>query len=230
MNNTQFLDAGIVQTLESADPEVKIRIDRILYKDRDISVLQSIRNLLHKERIGCGSCTDPYEVHTIFETLEHMLLAGNLSRDLQTILLLHLLHPLKTRHTDTLKRSRMSARLPYTRTEYIDSQFLQSFSSLHHLLFSLCTARTGNHTRSRLCEHSPFIKGNKFQFLCRHNLSYYSSYFICFLYKSSHLLIAAVSNRFTKGLEFIHICIQNMKYIIAVLKQDRCPHVRSALC
>ena len=161
VDNSKFLDAGVIETFQRSDPKVNIRIDRVLHKNRDIRISQCICNFLYKERIRGGSGADPHKVNTMFKTLENVLLAGNLSRNLQSILLLCLLHPLKTWHTDTLEASRMCPRLPDSRTEHIDSQILEPLCCFHHLLFCLCTARACHYAWSRLCEHSPIIKWNE---------------------------------------------------------------------
>ena len=170
VNNAQLLDTGIAQALQRSDPKVEVRVDRVLYEDWNVCISKRVSDLLHEERIGCSSCSDPYEVHTMLEALEHVLLVCHLCSDLQTIFLLCLLHPLEAWYSDTLEASRMSSRLPDTRAEHVDSQFLETFCGLHDLLFALCTARTSHYAWSWLCKHSPLIKRNNVEFLGCHNM------------------------------------------------------------
>ena len=134
VDDAEFLYAGAVQTLERSDPQVKVRICRILDQYGNISIFESICNLLHEERIGCGSGSDPHKVHSELQAFEHMLLARNFSRDLQSILFLCLLHPAETLGTGSLKASRMSPRLPYACSVNIDSHISETLCGLHHLL------------------------------------------------------------------------------------------------
>ena len=122
VNHAQFLDTGLVETLEGSNPQVEVRVDRILHEHRHVRILQCISDFLHQERIGRGAGTYPYHVHSELEAVEDVLLAGNLRGDFHPELVLHSLEPFQARSADTLEIVRVSAGLPYTRSEDIDSQ------------------------------------------------------------------------------------------------------------
>ena len=164
VDDSKFLDAGSVQTLKGTDPQIKVRVHRVLHKHRDVCILKSICNFLHKERIGRSSRTQPDKVNTILQALEHVLLTCHLSRDLQSVFLLCLLHPLQALSTYALKRARMCPRFPYSRSIDVDSNFPEMFCGLHNLLLRLGAARASHNARPWLCEHSPLIKRNEIKF------------------------------------------------------------------
>ena len=54
VDNTETMDAGIVETFECADPQLQVRINRVLDKHRYVlaTLAQHIGDLLHCKRIG----------------------------------------------------------------------------------------------------------------------------------------------------------------------------------
>ena len=166
VDNSKFAYAGTVESFKCSNPKVQVGVHRILDQHRNVSIGKGIRNFLHEERIGTGTCTQPHEVHTVLYALEHVFFTCHLSGNLHPVFLLHSLEPLQSRHTNAFKASRMSPRFPYSRTEHIDTKLFKPCGSLHYLVFALSAARSGNYAGTRRKgKHSPFIEGYYVEFL-----------------------------------------------------------------
>ena len=55
----QFLDACGIDALQSAYPQFKVGIDRVLDENRDVKAVHRVGQLLHSKGIGCGAGADP---------------------------------------------------------------------------------------------------------------------------------------------------------------------------
>ena len=144
MDGTQALHTSLVQALHSTNPELEIRIDRVLYEHRDINTLQGIGQSLHGKRIGSGAGTNPQDVHIVFQGQLDMLGGCHLSRDEHVGFVLYLLHPGKGFLAITLEASWLGTGLPHTSTEVMTAFHSQLARCVHHLLLSLSTAGTCN--------------------------------------------------------------------------------------
>ena len=144
MDGTQALDTSLVQALHSTNPELEIRIDRVLYEHRDVNTLQGIGQSLHGKRIGSGAGTNPQDVHIVFQGQLDMLGGSHLCRDEHVGFVLHLLHPGQGFLAITLEASWLGTGLPHTSTEVMTAFHSQLARCVHHLLLSLSTAGTCN--------------------------------------------------------------------------------------
>src|SRR5262245_9652654 len=62
MNGCDLIDTCLMKSFNCADPQLQIRIYRILNHHRNINALQSISDFLHCKRTDCGSCADPKNI------------------------------------------------------------------------------------------------------------------------------------------------------------------------
>ena len=60
-------------------------------------------------------------------------------------------------------------------------------------------------------------------------LSYYSFDSVGRLYELACLLCVAAGYGVTEVLEVVHICVDDVEDVVAVVQEDRDPHVRAAL-
>ena len=72
MDGTQTFQACIVDTFQSSNPQLQVRIYRILHQYRDIYAFQCIGNFLYGERIGGGTCTYPKKVNSSLQAFVYM--------------------------------------------------------------------------------------------------------------------------------------------------------------
>ena len=166
VDHAELLDAGHVETLQSAYPQIEVGIDRILDEHRHVGVAQRIGNLLHHERVRRSAGAYPYHVYAVFETFVDMLLVGNLGADLEAGLLTHLLEPFEARSAYAFEASRVGAGFPNTCTKHIDAEGAQSPGCLQHLLFGLSAAGAGDHHRFGEGEEAPFFYGYYVELSC----------------------------------------------------------------
>ena len=166
MDNSKFAYAGTVESLKCSNPKVQVGVHRILDQHRNVSIGKGIRNFLHEERIGTGTCTQPHEVHTVLYALENVLFTCHFSGNFHPVFLFHSLEPFESRYPDAFKATGMSPRFPYSRTEHIDTKLFKPCGSLHYLVFALSAARSGDYAGTRRKgKHSPFIEGYYVEFL-----------------------------------------------------------------
>ena len=59
MDSTQLLDTSLIDTLESTDPQLQIRVYRVFHQYRYIHAFQTVSKRLHRKRIGRSTCTNP---------------------------------------------------------------------------------------------------------------------------------------------------------------------------
>jgi len=166
VDDAEFPHAGAVQALQRPDPQVQIRIDRILHEDRDVRVLERIGHLLHQEGIGAGTCPHPEHVHTVLKAFIHMLFGGDFAAYLHAGLLLYLLEPLEAGRSHPLEAPRVRPGFPDARPEYMDASCGEVPGRFHHLLFAFRAAGTRDHHRPREREESPFTDGDDIQCFC----------------------------------------------------------------
>ena len=121
VDDSEFLDSGPVETLEGADPEVEVRVDRVLDEYRDVSILEGVGNFLHEERVGGRAGSHPYHVDTELYAFIYVLFAGHLGADLHSEFFLDFLHPLEAWHAHAFEAARMGPWLPYSGTEDVYS-------------------------------------------------------------------------------------------------------------
>ena len=166
VNGTQLAYSGAVQALQRSYPQVQVRIHRILHEHRYVGVPESIRYLLHQERIAGGTGSYPDQVHSVFQALIDVLFAGNLGTDLHPEFLLYLLHPLQSGNAHALEAAGMGAGLPYSCTEHVYSLLFETCRGPHQLLFAFRAARARYHTRFGLGEEPPVPYRDRIQYLC----------------------------------------------------------------
>ena len=148
VDSAQTLDARVVDTLQSTDPQFEVRVDRVLHEDRHVHTLQGIGDLLHSERVSRGARTDPEQIHAILQSLLDVLSGSHLGSDEHARLLLHLLQPWQSRHTVTLEAPWLGTWFPHTGAEHLDTVLSQLLSSIHHLLFRLRATWSRDHQRT----------------------------------------------------------------------------------
>ena len=166
VDDAEFPDAGAVQALQGADPQVQVRIDGILHQDGDIRILEGVGDFLHEEGVGSRAGADPEQVDTVLEALVHMLLVRNLGAHKHPGLFLHLFQPFQTGRAHTFEAARVRAGFPDARPEHVDAPGRETAGRFQDLLFGFRTARARNHHRAREREESPFADGDDIECLC----------------------------------------------------------------
>ena len=161
MYDAQFFHAGPVEPFEGSDPQVDVRIDRVLHQDRNIGVLQGVRYLLHEEGVRGGPGAYPYHVDAVFYALEDMLLACDFGAYLHPEFFFHLAEPFETLRSDSFEGSRMGAGLPYPRPVHVYAEFVQPLGSHHDLQLGFCAAGACyDEGRNAFVEESPLRNGD----------------------------------------------------------------------
>ena len=150
VDGTKSLDTSLVDTLERTDPELKIRIHRVLHQHRNIHALKAVSQCLHGEWIGRSTCSHPQNIDSIFQGELHVLRSSYLGSCEHTGLLLHLLHPRQGSLAISLEASWFGTWLPYTSAEHVAAFSSQLLGGSHNLLFSLCRAWACNDDRAFL--------------------------------------------------------------------------------
>ena len=168
VNHAQFPDAGPVQALQGADPQVQVRIHGVLHQHGHIGAAEGIGNLLHQEGVGRRTGTYPHHVHAVFDALQHMLLRSHFGADLHAQLFLHPLKPFEAGGAHALEAARMRPGLPDTCTEYVDAEGRQAAGRFHHLFFSFRTAGACNAHGPGKGEEAPPGSGDDIQFVCHY--------------------------------------------------------------
>ena len=158
MNHSKFPDSRLVQPFQCPYPKVNVRVHRIFHQHRNIRIFQCISDFLHEERIRGSPRADPYHIHSEFQTVEDMFLAGDLGSHFHSKLILDPLEPFQARSSDSLEIVRMGTRFPNSGTEDIDPGRFKSARGLHYLHFRFSAAWSGNEQRALpLGEKSPFL-------------------------------------------------------------------------
>ena len=148
MDGTNSCYSRIVDTLQSAYPQVDIGIDRIFHKYDDIAMsLESIGNLLDSKRIGSGAGAYPQDVDARLESKSNVLLSCHLGSNHHPGFFLHAPEPLQSSGANSLKRPRHGARLPQSSTKDFYSYLVELASCGKSLFMGLGTARTSNDNR-----------------------------------------------------------------------------------
>ena len=148
MNSTQTFQTCIVDTFQGSDPQLKIRIYRVLDQYGDINAFQSVRDFLYGERVGSGTCTYPKNIDSGFQTFVNVLGRCNFGCDIHTGFFFHLFQPGKTFDAYTFEASRFGTWFPDSCTEYLLTFRCQLLGCIHYLFFCFCATRAGNDDRS----------------------------------------------------------------------------------
>ena len=142
VNHAEAGDAGLVDALQSANPEFKVGVHGVLDKDGDIDALERVCDFLHGEGVSHGARTNPKHVDACFEGCFHMSVGGDFGADLHVEFLLHALHPGETFFSDAFKTTGFRARFPNAGAEKLHAFFCQAAGGVHHLFFSFRRAGT----------------------------------------------------------------------------------------
>ena len=147
VNHAQTVNARSVQTLDRPDPQLQVRIDRVLDQHGHVHALQGIGHLLHGEGVRRRTGADPQEIDPRLQRLEYMVFRSHLGRHQHARLLFYPLQPRQADGTDTLESARFRTRLPDTRAKNLNSLGCQFLGGLQHLFLCLGATRTGYHDR-----------------------------------------------------------------------------------
>ena len=165
MNGAHLPDTLGSQAFKGSYPEIKVRIDRVLYQNRDVGIAERFGNLLDQE--GIGGCTSPQPNHVdaMLQTLIYVLLACDLCADTHAEFFFYTAHPAKPGHTGAFEASRVRTGFPYPRPEHVNTYLFQPSGSFHNLFFALCTAGSGYYARTRRqVEKAPVVQRHQIKF------------------------------------------------------------------
>ena len=84
MNRTKPRDTGFIDSFEGSDPELKIRIDRVLYQDRNIGALERISDFLYCKGVCRGARSHPEDGNACCERLFNVPAVGYFDSRRQT--------------------------------------------------------------------------------------------------------------------------------------------------
>ena len=161
VNHAELPDAGPVEPFQGPDPEIQVRIDRILDEHGDVRIPERVGNLLHQEGVGRGPGPDPEQVDAVFEAFIDVLFAGDLGADLHPGLLLDPPEPLEARRPDAFEAAGMRPGFPDTGAEDMDAARGKFMGRPEHLLLGLGAAGTGDGHGSGQGEEPPLPDGDK---------------------------------------------------------------------
>src|SRR3546814_1437863 len=85
MNCGQFADACAIDTLDSANPELQIRVNRVFDHDRNVHTLEGICYFLYGKWIDRCPGADPENVNACFQCFFYMAGGGYLNRYRQQV-------------------------------------------------------------------------------------------------------------------------------------------------
>ena len=160
VDDAELADTGPVEAFQRTDPQVQVRVDRILDQHRHVRTAQGIGDLLHQERIGGGSGSDPYHVHPVLDALQDMLFRRDLRTNLHPEFFLDPFHPLQARRSDTFETARMGPGFPDACPENMDAESGQAAGGLHDLLLGFGAARSRDAHRPRKRKEPPLGSRN----------------------------------------------------------------------
>ena len=145
VDGTEPFHACLVDTLHGTDPQLEVRVHRVLDEHGTVVAFQTVGELLHGKGVGGSAGTDPQDVDTILLAQLHMLRRGDLSSDEHTRLFLHFLQPGQRLLTVALEASGFGTGLPHTGAEHVAAFGGKLAGGGHYLLFGLGRAWAGYH-------------------------------------------------------------------------------------
>ncbi len=166
MNDAKLLDAGAVETLKGANPELEVGVDRVLDEDGHIRSAESVGNLLNSEGVGGGACAHPYHVDAVLDGLVDVLRRGDLDSGVHASLFLDPLEPRQTDRAYALERAWACAWFPDAGAENLDAVGGEFACRVHYLLLSLGAARS-SYNEGSFAVHAREEDGLEFE-LCFH--------------------------------------------------------------
>lgn len=162
MNGSHTLDASLIDTLHSANPEFQVGVDGVLDKHGHIHSFERVCQVLHGKGIGCCACAYPQDVYAIFQTEFHMLGLCHFGRYEHAGLFLDTLQPGQRLFTFTFKTTWLGSGFPHTGAEVMTSFSSQLSGCFHYLFFTFSRTRTGYDQRAFVIARQ--IKREKIQF------------------------------------------------------------------
>ena len=117
VDGTQAFQACIVETFQSSNPQLQVRIYRVLYQYRNIHTFQRIGNFLHGKRVGGGACAYPKQVYPGLQAFVYVFGCSDFGRNVHAGFFLYLLQPCKAVYAYSFEAARFGARFPDAGTE-----------------------------------------------------------------------------------------------------------------
>ena len=121
VDSRQTVDACAIEALESADPQLQVRVDRVLDQNRDINAFQGVGDLLHGEWVNRRAGADPQHIDSSLQGLENMITVRDLGRDVHACFLFYPFQPRQADRANTLEASWFRTGFPNAGTEDLDT-------------------------------------------------------------------------------------------------------------
>ena len=137
VNGGHALDAGLVDALHCAYPQLEVGVDRILDEHRYVDSPECVGHGLHGKWVGRSARADPQYVYPILQGQLYMFGRGHLSGHQHASFLLHTVEPWQRRLAVSLKSSGLGARLPHTGAEHPATFHGELLGGFNHLFFCL---------------------------------------------------------------------------------------------
>ena len=147
MDGRQTPDAGVVDALDGADPQLEVRAHGILHQHGNVLPAQRVGDLLHGEGIGRRAGADPQQIDASVESRGDMLARGDLRGDVHARLALDALQPGNARGAHALEASRLGPGLPQPGAEDAESLGGKGPGRVECLFFGFGAARSCNDQR-----------------------------------------------------------------------------------
>ena len=135
-------DAGVVDTLDGADPQFEVGAHGVLHQHRDVRSAQGVGDLLHGEGIGRRAGPDPEQVDTAFQRCGDVFAGGDFGGGVHARFTLHALQPCDARRTYALESSRLGAGFPQPGAVDVKALCGQRTGRFHDLFFGFGAAGT----------------------------------------------------------------------------------------
>ena len=145
VNHAQTGNAGLVDALQSANPQLQVRVHGVLYQHGHVVSLQRVGDFLHRKGVGHRACANPDQVDTRIQRSLNVGTCGHFGTHLHAEFLLHAVQPGQALFADALEAAGLGARLPDAGAEQLDALAGQLCGGTHHLFFGFGRTGSGNH-------------------------------------------------------------------------------------
>ena len=146
VDGSKFGDSHSMQSFQSTDPQLKIRIHGVFDHYRNVNASKGLSNFLYGKRIDSSPCTNPKHIHIVFERHFRMGGISHFSSDRDIEVMSDYLHPFQTIFTDSFKHPWPGTWFPNTCTEHGGNHvfLFHVYADFFDLFGTFCTAWTGN--------------------------------------------------------------------------------------
>ena len=141
VDGSDAADAGVVDALDGADPQLEVGADGVFHQHRDVRSAQGVGDLLHGEGVGRRACADPQQVDAAFQRRGDVLAGGHFGRGVHARFAFHALEPGDARLSDAFEAAGFGAGLPESGAADADAFGCQRAGRAEDLLFGFGAAR-----------------------------------------------------------------------------------------